>query len=59
MTVDAALKMRVGAVYTMLSGDNDAKDGSYRSSQHVFGSGHSYYGYMDLFPKILGDYGSA
>jgi hypothetical protein len=57
MTVDAALKMRVGVVYTMLSGDNDAKDGSYRTFSALFGSGHTYYGYMDLFPKILGDNG--
>jgi hypothetical protein len=56
-TVDAASKMRVGAVYTILSGDNDPKDGSYRVFSTLFGSGHSYYGYMDLFPKILGDYG--
>lgn len=57
MTVDAALKMRVGLVYTMLSGDNNAKDGSYRTFSALFGSGHTYYGFMDLFPKVLGDYG--
>ena len=57
VTVDASLKMRVGVVYTMLSGDNDAKDGSYRSFNTVFGSGHTYYGFMDLFPKVLGEYG--
>jgi hypothetical protein len=55
--VDAATKMRVGAVYTILSGDNDTKDGVHSIFSTLFGSGHSYYGYMDLFPKILGDYG--
>lgn len=43
-TVDAASKMRVGAVYTILSGDNDPKDGSYGVFSTLFGSGHSYYG---------------
>jgi hypothetical protein len=57
LTVDAATKMRVGGVYTMLSGDNDAKDGTHRTFSVLFGSGHTYYGYMDLFPKVLGDYG--
>ena len=57
LIVDAASKMRVGAVYTVLSGDNDPKDGSYRVFSTLFGSGHSYYGFMDLFPKVLGEYG--
>lgn len=57
VTVDAALKMRVGVAYTMLTGDNDAKDGAYHTFNALFGSGHTYYGFMDLFPKVLGEYG--
>ena len=57
MTLDADLKLRAGVVYTFLTGDNDGKDDSYRTFNVLFGSGHTYYGYMDLFPKILGDYG--
>ena len=57
MTLDADLKLRTGVVYTVLSGDNDGKDGTYRTFNGLFGSGHTYYGSMDLFPKILPDYG--
>lgn len=57
LTIDASLKLRVGFLYTVMTGDNSSKDGSYGVFSMIFGSGHAYFGSMDLFPKILGDYG--
>lgn len=40
---------RLGAGMDILSGDRDPADGTYRAFNTLYGTGHRYHGYLDLF----------
>jgi hypothetical protein len=40
---------RLGAGMDILSGDHDPADGTYRAFNTLYGTGHRYHGYLDLF----------
>jgi hypothetical protein len=56
-TFDPESKLRLGFLYTILSGDDRPKDETSRTFVSLFASTHTYFGYMDFFPKTLPDYG--
>ena len=50
-TFDSAVKPYVSGGVDYLSGDDDLTDNEYKEFNRLFGAGHKYLGYMDLFPK--------
>jgi hypothetical protein len=42
--------VRLGALYTILSGDGDPDDGRSEAFNTLFATNHKFYGYLDLFP---------
>lgn len=51
-------KLRVGVKYQVMSGDDNQKTGTYTSYNTLFSSAHSFFGYMDFFPKTTPEYGA-
>lgn len=49
--------LRIGAKFQLLSGDPSQKSGSYATYNTLFSSLHAFYGFMDIFPKTLNEYG--
>lgn len=56
-TVIPESKLRVGLKFQVMSGDDDQKSGTYTSYNTLFSSAHSFFGYMDFFPKTTPEYG--
>ncbi len=55
--IDAESKLRVGVKFQVMSGDDNQKVGKYSSYNTLFSSAHSFFGYMDFFPKSTPEYG--
>ncbi|MFZ4619085.1 MAG: alginate export family protein [Bacteroidota bacterium] len=55
--IDANSKLRVGVKFQVMSGDDNQKVGKYSSYNTLFSSAHSFFGYMDFFPKSSPEYG--
>ena len=47
--VDEEKGMRVGGLFTIVSGDDDAGDGDINNFNTLFASNHKFYGFMDYF----------
>lgn len=56
-TLDPEKKLRIGVLYTRLSGDDDPADETARTFNTLFATNHKFYGYMDYFPGIRPDFG--
>ncbi len=56
-TVHKAKKLRIGAHYTRLSGDDNPADGAARTFNTLFATNHKFYGFMDYFPRTFSPYG--
>lgn len=50
-------KLRIGAKFQVMSGDDNVKSGKNTAYATLFSSAHSYFGYMDFFPKYSTEYG--
>ncbi|MBP9211202.1 MAG: alginate export family protein [Bacteroidetes bacterium] len=57
MLLDAESKLRLGVKFQRMSGDADQMSGTYTAYNTLFSSAHSFFGYMDFFPKTLPQYG--
>jgi len=57
LTIDKAKKLRLGAHYTRLSGDDNPADGAARTFNTLFATNHKFYGFMDYFPRTFSPYG--
>ena len=55
-TFETEARPRLGALYTLISGDNE-NDDTYKVFNTLFASNHGFYGYMDYFPALLNSYG--
>jgi len=48
-TVNTENKLRIGGLFTLVSGDEDAADGDVGNFNTLFATNHKFYGFMDYF----------
>ncbi len=56
-TINTENKLRLAMKYQLMSGDDNQKSGSFSTYNTLFTSAHSFFGYMDYFPKTFTEYG--
>jgi len=56
-TLNRKNNLRLGVLYTRLSGDRDPGDATVRTFNTLFATNHKFYGYMDYFPRTYSRYG--
>jgi len=52
-TLNKENNLRIGVLYTRLSGDDDPGDATARTFNTLFATNHKFYGYLDYFPKTF------
>ncbi|HAP36278.1 MAG TPA: hypothetical protein DCQ28_10170 [Bacteroidetes bacterium] len=56
-TISEQNKLRVGVLFTVMTGDDDQTKGANTTFNTLFTSTHTFLGFMDFFPKLLTQYG--
>jgi len=56
-TLTGDKKVRIGGLYTIVSGDDDSTDDTFGNFNTLFATNHKFYGFMDYFLSFAGPFG--